>query len=67
MSQDICHKERKNQTLSRTFNGVLEDSEVSYLSNVFLVEVSVTMLPSVLIKISLTKVRNQLDGTENKM
>ena len=27
----------------------------------------VTMLPSVLIKISLTKVRNQLDGTGNRM
>jgi len=63
MSQDICHKERKNQTFSRTFNRVLEDSEVSYLSNALLVGESVTTQPSVLIKISLTKVRNQLDGT----
>ena len=67
MSQDICHKERKNQTFSRTFNRVLEDSEVSYLSNALLVEELVIMLPSVLIKINLTKVRNQLDGIENRM
>jgi len=67
MSQDICEKERKNQTFLRTFNGVLEYSEVSYFLNALLVEESVTMQPSVLIKISLTKVRNQLDGTENRM
>ena len=66
MSQDIRQKERKNQTLSRTFNGVLEDSDLSYLSNAFLVEELVTMQPNVLIKISLIKVRNQLNGTENK-
>jgi len=67
MSQDICQKKRKNKILLRTFNRVLEDSEVSYLSNALLVEESVTMLPSVLIKISLTKVRNLLDGTRNGM
>jgi len=46
---------------------VLEDSEVSYLSNDFLVEESVTMLPSVLIRIRLTKGRNLLDGTRDRM
>ena len=66
MSQDICQKERKNQTLSRTFDGALEDSEVSYLSNALLVEGLVTMQPNVLIKISLIKVRNQLNGTKNR-
>ena len=67
MSQDIRHKERKNKTFSRTFNEVLEDSEVSYLSNALLVEESVTMQPNVLIKISLIKVRNQLNGIENRV
>ena len=28
----------EESNLSRTFNGVLQDSEVNYLSNVFLVE-----------------------------
>ena len=46
---------------------MLEDSEVSYLSNDFLVEESVTMLPSVLIRIRLTKGRNLLDGTRDRM
>ena len=53
--------------MSRTFNGVLEDSEVSYLSNALLVEESVTMLPNVLIRIRLTRGNNLLDGTRNKM
>eukprot|EP00253_Pinus_taeda_P019329 PITA_19329 len=56
MNQDIFQKERKKKTLSRTFNGVLEDSEVSYLSNSLLVEESVIMWPNALIKISLIKV-----------
>ena len=67
MSQDICQKKRKNKILLRTFNRVLEDSEVSYLSNALLVEESVTMLPNVLIRIRLTKGRNLLDGTRNRM
>ena len=58
MNQDIFKKKRKKQTLSRTFNGVLEDLEVNYLSNALLVEESVIMLPNFLIKISLIKVRN---------
>jgi len=67
MNRDIFQKKRKKQTLSRTFNWVLEDSEVNYLSNVLLVEESVIMLPNVLIKISLIKVRNQQNGIENKV
>lgn len=63
----MSQKKRKNQILSRTFNKVLEDLEVSYLSNSLLVEESVTMLPNVLIKISLTRVRNLLDGTRNRI
>ena len=46
---------------------MLEDSVVSYLSNDLLVEESVTMLPSVLIRIRLTKGRNLLDGTRNRI
>jgi len=57
-------KRKKNQILSRIFNGVLEDSEVSYPSNAFLVGESVTMLPNFLIRI---KGRNLLDGTRNIM
>ena len=67
MNQDIFQKEKKKQTLSRTFNGVPEDSEVSYLSNFFLVEESVIKLPNFLIKISLIKVRNLKNGIENKV
>eukprot|EP00253_Pinus_taeda_P012117 PITA_12117 len=59
-------KERKNKTLSRTFKKVMEDLEVSYISNALLVEELVTMQPNVLIKISLIKVRNQLNGIENR-
>jgi hypothetical protein len=66
MSQDTCQK-KKNQILSKTFSGVLDDSEVSYLSNALLVEESVTMLPNVLIRIILTRARNLLDGTRNIM
>ena len=51
MNQDICQKKRKNKILSRTFNGELVDSEVSCHSNALLVEESVTMLQSALIKI----------------
>ena len=61
------HKRKKNQILSKTFNGVVEDSEVSYLSNALLVEESITMLPNALIRIRLTRERNLLDGTRNKM
>ena len=46
---------------------MLEDSEVSYLLNDLLVEESVTMLPNVLIRIRLTRGRNLLDGTRNRM
>lgn len=60
-------KRNKNQILSKTFNGVLEDSEVSYLSNALLVGESVTMLPNILIRIKLKKGRNLLDGTRNRM
>ena len=67
MIQVTYQKKRKNKILSRTFNGELEDSEVSFLSNALLVEELVIMLPSVLIKINLTKLRNQLDGIENIM
>ena len=67
MNRDIFQKERKKQTLSRTFNGVLEDSEVNYLSNVLFVEESVIMLPNVLINISFIKVRNQENGLKNKV
>jgi len=67
MSQDTCLKKRRNQILSKTFNGVLEDSKVSCLSNALLVEESVTMLPNVLIRIRLTRGRNLLDGTRNIM
>ena len=57
-------KRKKNQILSRIFNGVLEDSEVSYPSNALLAGESVTMLPNVLIRI---KGKNLLDGTRNRM
>ena len=67
MSQDTCQKKMKNQILSEIFNGVLVVSEVSYLSNALLVEESVTMLPNVLTRIRLTKGRNLLDGTRNRM
>ena len=67
MSQDTFQKKKKNKILSKTFNGVLDDFEVSYLSNDFLVEESVNMLPNVLIRIRLTRGRNLLDGTRNKM
>jgi len=67
MNQDIFQKDRKKQTSSRTFNGVLEYSEVSYLSNALPVEESVIMQPNVCIKISLIKVRNQQNGIENRM
>jgi len=67
MSQDIYQKKTKNQILLRIFNEVLEDSKVSYLSNALLVEELVTMLQSVHIKTSLTKVRNLLDGARNRM
>ena len=60
-------KRKKNQILSKTFNGGLEDSEVSYLSNALLVEELGTMLPNVLIRIRLTKGRNLLDGTRKRM
>ena len=63
----MSQEKKKNQFFSEIFNEVLEDSEVSYPSNASLVEELVTMLPSVLIKISLTKVRNLLDGTRNRM
>jgi len=43
------------QILLRSFNRVPEDSEVSYLSNAFLVVESFTMLPNVLIKINMKK------------
>eukprot|EP00253_Pinus_taeda_P035029 PITA_35029 len=67
MNQDIFQKEKKKQTLSRTFNGVPEDSEVNYLSNVFLVEESVIRLPNVPIKISLIRVRNLQNQIKNKV
>ena len=67
MSHDTCQKKKKNQILSEIFNGVLDGSEVSYLSNALLVEESVTMLPNVLTRIRLTKGRNLLDGTRNRM
>lgn len=67
MSQDTCQKKKRNQILSEIFNGVLDGSEVSYLSNALLVEELVTMLPNVLIRIRLTKERNLLDGTRNRM
>ena len=67
MNQDMFQKKRKKQTLSRTFNGILEDSDISYLSNILLMEESVTMLPIFLIKISLIKVKNQQNGIENRM
>ena len=35
MSQDMHQKRKQNQILSRIFNGVLEDSEVSYPSKCF--------------------------------
>ena len=57
-------KRNKNQIFSRIFNGVLEDSEVSYPSNSLLVGESVTMQPNVCIRI---KGRNLLDGTRNRM
>jgi len=60
-------EKRRNQILSRIFNEVLEYLEVRYLSNALLVEGSVTMLPNVLIRIRLTRGRNLLDGTRNKM
>ena len=63
----MSEKKRKNLILSRTFNGELEDLGESCLSNALLVGELVIMLPNVLIKIILTKVRNQLDGTRNKM
>jgi len=57
-------KRKKNKILSRIFNVVLEDSEVSYPSNALLVGESVTMLPNVHIRIN---GRNLLDGTRNRM
>jgi len=63
----MYQKKKNNKILSRTFNGVLEDSEVSYPSNALLVEESVTMLPNALIRIKLTKGRNLLDGARNRM
>eukprot|EP00253_Pinus_taeda_P015578 PITA_15578 len=45
----------EESNFAKNLNRVLEDLEVSYLSNALLVEVSVTMQPSVLTKTSLTK------------
>ena len=38
MSLDTYQKKKKNQILSKIFNGALDDSEVSYHSNALLVE-----------------------------
>jgi len=55
MNQDIFQMKKMRQTLSRSFNGVLEGSKVSYLSNALLVVESVIMLSDVLIKINMKK------------
>jgi len=60
-------EEEEESNFVKNLQRVLEDSEVSYLSNVLLVEESVTMLPSVLIRIKLKKGRNLLDGTRDRM
>jgi len=53
--------------LSRSFNEVLEGSEVSYLSNALLVVELVIMLPDILIKINMKKERNVQKGIGNKL
>jgi len=53
--------------LTRSFNGVLEGSEVSYLSNALLVVELVIMLPDVLIKINMKNERNMQKGIGNKL
>ena len=55
MNHDTFQKDMKKKTFSRTFNEVLEDLEVNYLSNVFPVVDSIIMLPNVLIKINMIK------------
>lgn len=62
MSYDMHQKRKKNQILSRNFNEVLGDSDVSFPSNALLVGESITMLPNVCTRI---KERNLLDGTRN--
>ena len=53
--------------MTRSFNGVLEGSEVSYLSNALLVVELVIMLPDVLIKINMKNERNMQKGIGNKL
>jgi len=60
-------EEEEESNFVKNLQRVLEDSVVSYLSNALLVEESVTMLPSVLIRLRLTKGRNLLHGTRNIM
>ena len=62
----IPEEEEEESNFVRNIQGVLEGSEVSYLLNAFLVEESVTMQPSVFIKINLIKVKDQLNGTKKK-
>ena len=53
--------------MSRSFNGVLEGSEVSYLSNALLVVKSVIILPNFLLKINMKKGRNTQKPMGNKL
>ena len=60
-------EEEDEEILSRSFNGVLEGSEVSYLSNALLVVELIILLPDVLIKINMKKERNMQKGIGNKL
>ena len=53
--------------MSKSFNGVSEDLEVSYHSNYLLVVELAIMLPNVLIKMNMKRERNMQKVIENKV